>query len=133
MYIRFLSVEDILRERIRPHPDDTTPFKSFTVQRPKSAHQHESPRPPSPPPADETAIPIPTPPVLTPLPRIPTPPLPQASPPPEKPASPSLETPVTPSLEHPATPPPEQNIVQLPESPPPYIINYEKIRRGKYN
>ena len=129
-------MEDVLKERIRPHPEDVTPFRTITVQKTKTTDQHESSVPQ--PLADETAIPIPTPPVLSPYPRIPSPPLPRASPPPEKPASPPLEKPespplekpATPSSEQPVTPPSEQNILQLPESPPPYIINFEKIRRG---
>ncbi len=134
-------MEDILKERIQPYPDETILSRPFTVQETKSLSRHESPIPPSPPPlvpADNTAMPIPTPRILTPLPRIPTPPLPSASPPPEKPISPppeksispAPEKPSTPSSEHPATPPPEQSIYPISEPPPPYIINYEKIRRG---
>ena len=140
-------MEDLLKERIQPYPDEITRSKSFTVQETQSVSRHQSPIPPPPsPPAapplpDDTAIAVPTPPILTPLPRLPTPPLTPVSPPPDKPASPppSPEKPISPPPEElptappekTPTPPVEQNVPQVPESPPPYIINYEKIRRGR--
>ncbi len=147
-----LLVEDLLKERVEPYPNDITRSRSFTVQQTKPASRHQSPiPPPSPPPpppraADDIAIPIATPPVLTPLPRLPTPPLLPASPPPdkllsplpdkpvspppEKPESPPPEKPPTPLSEPPVSPSPELSIRQASELPPPYIVNYEKIRRG---
>jgi hypothetical protein len=140
VHFSFSIVADLLKERIEPHPDDSSFSRTYTVQEIKpTTSQHASPIPPSAP-ADDTAIPIPTPPVLTPFPRLPTPPLLRVSPPPppEKPITPPPEKPITPPPESFATPPPEQsatsspeqNIPQLPESPPPYMTNFEKIRRG---
>ncbi|CAF1169937.1 unnamed protein product [Adineta ricciae] len=149
MTLIYFLLEDILKERVAPDRQENIPARTVTVQETKTFTQPEPSAPPPPPPppasapaptvpADEVAIPIPTSPVLPSLPRIPTPPVPHespipppASPPvpstsPEKPASP-LVTP-QPS-EHSASPIPDQNTPQLRESPPPYINNYERIRR----
>ncbi|CAF1215295.1 unnamed protein product [Adineta steineri] len=114
-------IEGILKDRIEPALHDTTPFRTFTVQEVKTVSQHESPIPHAVP-ADDTAIPIETPPVFTSFPRIPTPPLPH-----EKPISPP-PSPATSPTEQRASSSPEQTVTQIPESPPPYIVNYEKIR-----
>lgn len=138
----------MLKGRIEPRVDDTTRSKSVTVQ---VTSRHSSP-----PPSEEVAIPIATQPESIPLPRLPTPPLlPAATPPPDQLESPPSEeseplpppekssSPPPPS-EKPATPPPtpeksptpppapiEPTVPQTPESPPPYIVHYERIRRGR--
>ncbi|CAF1499248.1 unnamed protein product, partial [Adineta steineri] len=93
------------------------------VQEIKTVSQYESPIPQAVP-ADDTAISVATSLVFTSFPRIPTPPIPQ-----EKPISPppppSLATSPT---EQRASSSPEQTVTQIPESPPPYIVNHEKIR-----
>ena len=113
------SVEDILKERIEPCRGVTNLSKCHTIREITSISRHVSPIPPPPPSpcADERAIPIPTPPPpLTPMPRLPTPPLPVESPIADKPASPPSEETVPEPL--------------AASSPPPYIINYEKVRQG---
>ncbi|UJR23022.1 hypothetical protein I4U23_026048 [Adineta vaga] len=137
MILIYFLLEDILKERVGPNLQDNIPVRTFTVQEANTINRPKSPIPPPPPPADEIAIPIPVSPVLPSLPRLPTPPVPHespalpssSSPPPqlsEKPASP----PVTPSpSEHSTSSVHEQDIPQLPESPPPYVNNYERIRR----
>ncbi|CAF3462770.1 unnamed protein product [Rotaria sp. Silwood1] len=150
MTLIYFLLEDILKERIQPYPNDTTTSKSFTVQETKPASRHDSLKPAA---VDDTAIPIATPPILPSCPRIPTPPLPRTSPPlekpvtpplpiifslPEKPAPASIEPVVTVSLEKPSsplttkpmTPLSVKNLFQLEEQLPPYNSHFEKLRRG---
>ena len=110
----YVLVEDILKERIAPNLRATTPFKTVTVHEVKTVSRHESPKPPATS-ADQTAIPVATPPILTSLPRLPTPPLPPAPTPPKEPTPP----PATLPSEQPTSPSPEQNLPSLPNSPPP--------------
>lgn len=164
--IFYFLVEDILKERIHPYPNDTNSCKSFTVHEVKTFSRHASPVPPSQPPQvlstavpappptpppspptpavmEDTAIPIPTAPVIQSFPRLPTPPSPHPiSPFIEKPAtppvferipSPPFEKPATPILIKPVTPPVERNIPQFQDSPPPYVSNSEKLRQGILN
>ncbi|CAF1462405.1 unnamed protein product [Rotaria sordida] len=149
MTLIYFLLEDVLKERIQPCPNDTTTSKSFTVQETKPTSRHESPIPV---PIGDTAIPITTPPILPSFPRIPTPPLPRISSPLEKPATPSLppmsssaeqlatsssepletvpsKKPTSPLPTKPLTPLSVKNLSQLEEPFPPYISNYDKIRR----
>ena len=133
-------MEDLLKERIQPLPDDITRSKSVIIQQAQLSSRHASPilrsppsspvvvaAAPSPPlPVNETVIPIPT---------SPVPSLPPTSPPPLSqhisPEPPLDQVPSSPPPDKSPTPPIEQDPNPTPESPPPYIVNYEKIRRGK--
>ncbi|CAF4464505.1 unnamed protein product, partial [Rotaria sp. Silwood2] len=141
MTLIYFLLEDILKERIQPYPNDTTISKSFEVQETKPASRHESPIPA---PIDNTAIPVAIPSILPSFPRIPTPPLPRPSSPPEKPVIPSPERlatpplplissppekPVSPLPAKPLTPLSVKNLPQLEEQFLPYNSSFENLRR----
>jgi hypothetical protein len=119
-------VEDIIKERVEPYPDNMSPYKSYEIQEIKSISRHESPIPD---PADDIAIPIITPPVLTPFPRLPTPPTPTISPRLVKSVTPPPEKMITPPPEKMITPPPIRDIFLFPQESP-FIVDFDKIRRG---
>ncbi|CAF2511377.1 unnamed protein product [Rotaria sp. Silwood2] len=131
MTLIYFLLEDIIKERVVPNPRNFSPYKSYEVQEIKSISRHESPIPVS---ADDTAIPIFTPPILTPLPRIPTPPAPTISPSLEKPVTPSLEKSVKTPVEKIITPPPPppqprvQNMFLFPQASR-YVVDFDKVRR----
>ncbi|CAF3616337.1 unnamed protein product [Rotaria sordida] len=126
MTLIYFLLEDIIKERIEPNSHHFSPYKSYEVQEIKSISRHDSPIPIS---ADDTAIPIFTPPLLKPFPRIPTPPATTISPTLEKPVTPSEEKSVTPSIEKIITPPLHiQNIFSFPQASA-YVVDFDKIRR----
>ena len=121
----------MIKDKVGPYPSQLSPYRSYEVKETKIISRQPSPIPIT---ADEAAVPITSPPVLTPLPRMPTPPVPMMSPvpvekiisPPPPASSPSL----TPS------PPPRpvelmQDLFSFPQESA-FVVDFDKIRRGKF-
>ena len=104
-------VEDILKDKVEPYPDNLSPFKSYEIQEVKSISSRLSAIPA---PADEMAIPIDTPFNLTPFPRLPTPPELIRS------SSTEKSTPISPT----------RNDRFLFEQESPHVVDLEKVRQG---
>lgn len=123
----------MIKDKIGPFPSHANPYRSYEVKETKTVSRPVSPIPLT---ADETAIPITTPPVLTPFPRIPTPPVPTMSPasPVEKITSPP--PPPSPSLLPVSSPPPlspptvVQDLFSFPQESA-FVVDFDKIRRGE--
>lgn len=116
----FTLVEDIIKERIEPYPRDESPFKSYEIQEIKSISRHASPILIN---ADDAAIPIYSPPVFAPFPRLPTPPPPTNSSPSQGSITPSIDKTLSPS-------PILQDVFYCPKKSP-YIVDLDKVRRGR--
>jgi hypothetical protein len=109
----------VIKDKVEPYPSDLSPYRSYEIQETKSISQQASPIPVN---ADDTAIPINTPPKLDPFPRMPTPPVPTMSPIPME----TITTP--PSLSSPSLMP-AQNIFSFHQESA-FVVDFDKVRRG---
>ncbi|CAF0857834.1 unnamed protein product [Adineta ricciae] len=73
MILIYFLLEDVIKEKIGPYPHHFNPYKSYEICEIKSVSRHESPRLVL---ADEKAIPIIEPTIISSYPRLPTPPTP---------------------------------------------------------
>ncbi|CAF3696495.1 unnamed protein product [Adineta steineri] len=107
MILIYFLLEDIIKDRIGPYPNNLNPYRSYEVHETKS----ESPIPVS---ADEKATTIADGNEIKSFPRLPTPPTPIITP------QPSSEKILTPSL--------SQDIFLFPQESP-FIVDFDKVRR----
>lgn len=125
----------MIKDKIGPYPSQSSPYRSYEVKETNIISRQPSPIPVT---ADEAAIPITSPRVLTPLPRMPTPPVPTMSPVPvEKiitppPNAPSPSPPPPPASPSPPPPPPEpmQDLFSFPQESA-FVVDFDKVRRGE--
>ncbi|CAF3687888.1 unnamed protein product [Adineta steineri] len=107
MILIYFLLEDIIKDRIGPYPNNLNPYRSYEVHETKS-------EPPIPVSADEKATTIADGNEIKSFPRIPTPPTPIITP------QPSSEKILTPSL--------SQDIFLFPQESP-FVVDFDKVRR----
>ncbi|CAF0877672.1 unnamed protein product [Adineta steineri] len=110
MILIYFLLEDVIKDRIGPYPNNLNPYRSYEVHETKS----ESPIPVC---ADEKATTIADGNEIKSFPRLPTPPTPIITP------QPPSEKILTPSL--------SQDIFLFPQESP-FIVDFDKVRRGKF-
>lgn len=124
----------MIKDKIGPFPSHSSPYRSYEVKETRTVSRQASPIPVT---ADETAVPIDTPPILTPFPRMPTPPVPIVSPVPpiEKITSPPPPSPsILPAFSSPPVSPSTvtQDLFSFPQESA-FVVDFDKVRRGKFS